>query len=382
MNGLFEASILARYIETSPGMFVGPIAAVFGHVINFLFNIVYAISPVNSLGFTIVLMTIIFRTCLLPLNLKAQKSMMKMREIQPELKKINDKYGKTKDPEILKKANAERAALMAKHDANPLKGCLPMLLQMPLFFGLNFIMRQTFLYVSRLRDVYYELAVAVQNVPGYLDIIAPRIPIQQAYNLPDYVANATRLIPESLRDNADQLVALMNGGMSYEAASATVGEYIALGNPSDLSRILNRFTPENWAWLQDQVPAYYWGEIARLNEARQSIETFFGLNLIENSGWRWPTVLIPLLTGITMLIVSWLGQLRNYDPNASDQVKMQQKIMMFAMPPVMAFFTASFPVGVGIFWVVGQVYHMCTDIVLNKKAGISMRLPFLKKKDD
>jgi len=376
--------IAARQIESQPGMFVGPIAALFGHVINFLFNIVYAISPINSLGFAIIVMTVIFRACLLPLNLKAQKSMMKMRELQPELKKISDKYGKSKDPEIMKKANAERAALMAKHDANPLKGCLPMLLQMPLFFGLNFIMRQTFLYITRLRDVYYELAVAIQNVPDYLSIIAPNIPISQAEALPEHYANATRLIPSSMHANANELLHLMERGHSFEAARDMVGEVIILSDPADLSRVIHRFTAENWAWLQEQVekiPGYYWQAIGELNERRHAMESFFGLSLTENSGWRWPTVLIPVLTGITMLIVSWLMQLRNYDPNATDQVKMQQKIMMFAMPPVMAFFTASFPVGVGIFWLVGQIFQMCVDIVLNKKSGISMVPSFLKKKE-
>ena len=199
-------ALAARQVVPEPGFIVGPIARVFGYVIDFVFNIVYAIGPAHSLGLTIILMTIIFRLLMAPLSIKAQKSMMKMRELKPELDKINEKYGKSKDPEITRKANAERSALMAKHGANPLSGCLPMLIQMPMFLGLNFIMRQAFLYITRLRDIYYNLSTALLNVPGIIGDGVGRLEIL-----------ANEFIPSNMHANNQELSNLLfQHGMWYD----------------------------------------------------------------------------------------------------------------------------------------------------------------------
>ncbi|MCL2285988.1 MAG: YidC/Oxa1 family membrane protein insertase [Firmicutes bacterium] len=364
MNVLTNLVFLARQVEREPGFIVGPIAAIFGHVVNFLFNIVFAIGPANSLGFTIILMTIIFRACMMPLSIKAQKSMMRMRELKPELDKIQAKYGNSKDPEIVKKMNAEKQVLMQKHDANPLKGCFPMLLQMPLFIGLNFIMRQAFLYITYLRELYNDISVAIQQVPGYIELLWPI---------------AEDLIPSRIIKNNEEVLHLMNRGYSFEAAREQVGDVISLSVPADLSRVISRFTSENWAWLQEQVPAYYWTIIGQLNEYRHSIETFFGLSMVEQSGWTWPYIVLPLLTVITMFCSQWVSQQRMADPNADEKVKMQQKMMLIIMPIFIGFITVGLPGGVALFWVTSQIFQLVQDLILNKKDGIPLKLPFSKK---
>ena len=366
MNVLTNLVFLARQVEPEPGFIVRPIAAIFGHVVNFLFNIVYAIGPAHSLGFTIILMTIIFRACMMPLSIKAQKSMMRMRELKPELDKIQAKYGNSKDPEIVKKMNAEKQVLMQKHDANPLKGCFPMLLQMPLFIGLNFIMRQAFLYISHLRELYNNISVAIQQVPGYLELLWPI---------------AEDLLPNRIIQNNQELLRLYNQGYSLERAREIAGDVISLAVPGDLSRVISRFTSENWAYLQEQIPAYYWAEIGRLNDYRNSIESFFGLSMVEQSGWTWPYIILPLLTVITMLCSQWVSQQRMADPNADDKAKMQQKIMLIVMPIFLGFITVGLPGGVALFWVTSQVFQLVQDLILNKKDGIPLKLPFSTKED-
>jgi len=364
LNVLTSLVFLARQIEREPGFIVRPIAALFGHIVNALFNVVYFVSPAHSLGFTIILMTIIFRACMMPLSIKAQKSMMRMRELKPELDKIQAKYGNSKDPEIIKKMNAEKQVLMQKHDANPLKGCFPMLLQMPLFIGLNFIMRQAFLYITHLRTLYYDLAVAIQRVPGYIELIRP---------------TAEELLPNAILRNNQEVQALIARGYTFEAARAQVGDVISLAVPADLSRVINRFTAENWAYLQEHISPTYWAEIARLNDYRHSIESFLGLSMVEQSGWTWPHILLPLLTVITMFCSQWLSQQRMADPNADDKVKMQQKIMLIVMPLFIGFITVGLPGGVALFWVTSQVFQVGQDLILNKKDGIPLKLPFSKK---
>lgn len=382
--------VASRLVEPRPGWFVGPIANVFGYVIDFLFNLVYSIGPAHSLGITIIIMTIIFRALMMPMTIKAQKSMMKMREIKPELDKIQAKYGKTKDPEKLRKMNQERSALMAKHDANPIKGCFPLLLQMPLFIGLNFIMRQAFLYIGRLRDLYYQISETIISYPNHLNVLIPErtAGVQAAFD-------ARELIPPAMMENAavaENLV--VNHGMSLEQAREQAGDFIHFSSPEDLSRVIHRFTPENWEWLSTQIPASYWNVIANLNEHRNAIETFFGLSMIESSFidtssvanffgsiFRWPSILIPILVGVTMLMSSWLMQLRTNDPNADERVKLQMKMMLIFMPIMMAAITFGLPAGVGLFWITSQVFQIVQDLILNKRAGIPLVLPFAKKEE-
>lgn len=91
-------------------------------------------NPNVSYGITIILLTILIRILLFPLNVKQIKSTVKMSEIQPEMKKIQDKY--KNDPQ---KSQQEIMKLYKEHGVNPLGGCLPMLIQMPILFALFYV---------------------------------------------------------------------------------------------------------------------------------------------------------------------------------------------------------------------------------------------------
>ena len=89
---------------------------------------------VGNYGIAIIILTILVRLLLLPLTLKQEKSMKKMRDIQPELDALKEKY---KDkPQEFQKATAE---VYKKHNVNPLAGCLPLLIQMPIFIALFYV---------------------------------------------------------------------------------------------------------------------------------------------------------------------------------------------------------------------------------------------------
>jgi YidC/Oxa1 family membrane protein insertase len=100
----------------------------------------YAVIPIfnwldNSItnyGIIILIMTFIIKMALAPFTLKAYKSQAKMKVLKPEIDKINEKH-KDKDP---MKAQQATMALYKKAGVNPLGGCVPMLLQMPILFAL------------------------------------------------------------------------------------------------------------------------------------------------------------------------------------------------------------------------------------------------------
>jgi YidC/Oxa1 family membrane protein insertase len=86
---------------------------------------------IGNYGWAIVLLTTLVRIPFIPLINKSQKAMKKMQEIQPRMAEVREKY--KKDPQRMQK---EMMELYKTHKVNPLGGCLPMLLQIPVFFAL------------------------------------------------------------------------------------------------------------------------------------------------------------------------------------------------------------------------------------------------------
>ena len=85
---------------------------------------------------SIVLLTILVRIAIIPLFLKQIRSSRAMQAIQPEMRKIQDKYKGKKDQVSRQKMMEETQALQRKHKVSPFASCLPMLVQMPVLFGM------------------------------------------------------------------------------------------------------------------------------------------------------------------------------------------------------------------------------------------------------
>jgi len=93
---------------------------------------------IPNYGLVIILFSIIIKLAFFPLSYKGTKSMKHMQQLQPKMKKIQDQY--KNDPGRM---NQETMALYKKHGVNPLGGCLPLLLQMPVFFALYSVLANT-----------------------------------------------------------------------------------------------------------------------------------------------------------------------------------------------------------------------------------------------
>ena len=91
---------------------------------------------VGNFGVSIIVVTILIKIALLPLTLKQDKSMKEMKKIQPELEKLKEKYAN--DKQML---NIKTMELYKEHKVNPLGGCLPLLLQLPILFALFGVLR-------------------------------------------------------------------------------------------------------------------------------------------------------------------------------------------------------------------------------------------------
>lgn len=88
-------------------------------------------SYVGNYGVSIILLTVLVRLVLFPLTYKGSKSMKRMQQLQPKMLKLREKYKNNKE-----KLNAEMMGLYKKNKVNPMGGCFPILLQLPIFFAL------------------------------------------------------------------------------------------------------------------------------------------------------------------------------------------------------------------------------------------------------
>ncbi len=104
---------------------------------EWLLHAIYQVVP--NYGFAIILLTILVRLVTAPIMQKQMKSMERMRAVQPMLKEIQEKY---KDDR--QKQSEEMMAMYRREGVNPLGGCLPMLLQFPVFIGLFFALQSSF----------------------------------------------------------------------------------------------------------------------------------------------------------------------------------------------------------------------------------------------
>ena len=117
---------------------------------------------VGNFGVSIIVVTILIKIALLPLTLKQDKSMKEMKKIQPELEKLKEKYAN--DKQML---NIKTMELYKEHKVNPLGGCLPLLLQLPILFALFGVLRSgiipadsSFLWLKLTdKDPYYILPI-------------------------------------------------------------------------------------------------------------------------------------------------------------------------------------------------------------------------------
>jgi len=130
---------------------------------------------IPNYGVAIILLTVLVRSCMFPISRKQALGAQKMQMLQPEMKKIAEKY-KT-NPEQRMKAQQE---LFRKHNYNPLAGCLPLFLQMPIFIGL---------YRSLMVNVELRQAPLFPGIAWCSDLAAPDMLYNWSGWMPEFIQN-------------------------------------------------------------------------------------------------------------------------------------------------------------------------------------------------
>ena len=264
---------------------------------------------VHNYGVALFIFTMIIRVVLFPLSLKQQRSTIKMQLIKPQMDELQAKYKNNRE-----KLNEEMMKLYQKEGYNPASGCLPLLIQMPILFGLIEVIYRPLKHILHLQA---EIITALETIAQTLH--------------PAQIRNLGGL-------NSAQIFVIQDiqaGSGSYSSAAS-----------AEIIRQISEF---------------------RLD--------FFGMNLGEIpqlsmltgmfSGGFNPVIFIPVISGISALCVSIISmRVAPATENAGANASM--KGMMYTMPIFSLFIAFQVPAGVGLYWCYSNLFAIAQSLVLNK----------------
>jgi YidC/Oxa1 family membrane protein insertase len=143
-----------------------PVYNFFGAILAFFYSII------PNLGVAIILLTVLVMLVLFPLTAKQAKAMMAMQRAQPEIKKLQAKYKNDRA-----KLNEEMMKFYQENKINPLAGCLPLLVQMPIFLALFRVMREPYKHIPKSSNLYAAFCTPTSGVlKGHLQVHACNVP--------------------------------------------------------------------------------------------------------------------------------------------------------------------------------------------------------------
>ena len=146
------------------GSIFDPVYNFFGAILAFFYSII------PNLGIAIILLTILVMLVMFPLTAKQAKSMLAMQRAQPEIKKLQAKYKNDRA-----KLNEEMMKFYQENKINPLAGCLPLLVQMPVFLALFRVMREPYKHIPKSSDLYAAFCTGSKGVLHLKECNLPKL---------------------------------------------------------------------------------------------------------------------------------------------------------------------------------------------------------------
>jgi YidC/Oxa1 family membrane protein insertase len=210
------------------------------NLMHWLLGLLYSIVPVY--GLCIILLTVMVRGLMFPISRKQALMSQKMQALAPEMKKIQEKY-KT-DPQAKTHAIME---LYRRHGVNPLGGCLPLLLQMPIFLGLYYAFQESiffrlahFLWIQNLAApdmlIYWSDAIPLISTPesqGWIFYLGPYLNLLPIFAVTLMLIQQKYLSPPPTDENMASQMKIMKymmifmGFMFYKVAAGLCIYFIA-----------------------------------------------------------------------------------------------------------------------------------------------------------
>ncbi len=304
-------------LTKSSTFIIGPIANIFGSIMNYIFDTLNSIG-INSLGWSIILFTIIVRALMIPLAFQQQKSMQGMQKIQPQMKKIQDKYKDRKDQESQQQMQMELSQLYKENGVSPFGGCLPLLIQFPIIMALFQVLRNIPSYINSVQILFTNIANVVVPLPG-ADTYLSELASQSGRNM----------VKDFSIDNIYKVIDVL-GKFSTEQWNEFIEKFGSVGN----------IILENY----DKIVDTY---------------TFLGINLADKPNLMSIGLLIPVLNVALQFLIMKTSSSSMGNDNPTN------KSMMYTMPLITGFFVITMPAGLGLYWLVGSIFQLGQQMIIN-----------------
>lgn len=327
-----------------------PIIGWVSEILGWMINVIYSgleLIGITNIGLSIILFTLVVYLLMTPLQIKQQKFSKLNAVMQPEIQKIQKKYNGKKDQDSMMKQNEEISAVYQKYGVSPTGSCVQLLVQMPVLLALYQVIYHIPGYISGVRNVFTGLAAKIMSVDGFGSIIS-----------------------QFLTDNKITMTGI---SANTEFTKTTTIDFLYKLSPSQLEKFSQISDFSGFSDLFDKVA-----------QQTSHMNTFLNLNIsdtplaIIKSGMAQGGAAGYLLvfSAAMVPILAWLTQWMNYklmpqpqqaansEPSAMEA---SMKSMNTFMPIMSAVFCFSFPVGIGIYWVIGAVIRCIQQLVINRK---------------
>ena len=311
------------------------IAIPLGYILWFVYRFV------GNYFAAIFLFTLVVRAATFPLSLKSQRSQADRAKLAPRLERLQKKYAQDK-----KKLQTKQMELYEKEGVSLTGGCLPIMVQMVVLFGVISVIYSPLTHLARIPTAVINTSVAAVTQTAIKDDMTEEEKAVAAdYNinkvadkeLKGYYKEMRML--EVLEVNKDNVINAMNAN-SDQLAGKTAQEYY-----DSMIYIRNDFTMFGYTLLKNP-----WTE-----------KGLAGINII------W---LIPLLSGLTAFGSSAISMryTKLTTPTAEGQPGQgcSNNMMLIMMPMFSLYITFVVPGGVGIYWICSNIIAMAQTVLLNK----------------
>ncbi len=280
----------------------------------------------NNYALALLLFALALQILLLPFGIKQQKNSIKQAKLDPKVRAIKKKYAGRNDQATQQKMQAETMELYQKEGFNPMGGCFPLLIQMPILISLYNVVISPFKYICGFgEEVIKNIQAAVYK---FMEAAG-------ASDLANYAADKTvRQIDLFTKMKSIGIDKFVEEGVLTEEMAESLPNFNAFGGIMDLS----------------QTP------------------TFEKFDLL---------LLIPLLTLIVTFGSTFITKKFTYNPNPEVSENSSMKVMQLTMPLLSVWISFTVAGAVGLYWIFRNILSVLERIVLSK----AMPVPHFTEED-
>ncbi len=324
--------MMSVFLTTYQGAILGPIARLLGYILQGLYSVLSVVGIENT-GICMILFTFIVNALMIPMQIKQQKFAKMSSVMNPELMAIQAKYKNKKDQESQQKMSLETQAVYQKYGVSPVSGCLPMLITLPILFALYRVIYNIPAYVPQVYDIYDGLAKVLQEAGVTVSQLADK----------SYVSNPTYVVTQAVK--------------AAKADAGNINYYID---------VLSQFNSSGWDVLIKNHPDLSEVITKTAHQARD-INYFLGLNIADTPKIKSVSVIIPIFSIVTQYISTKLSMAgtQQQTVNSDNPMGQSMQTMNTVMPFMTGFMCLMFPIGVGIYWIAGNVFRIFQQLCIN-----------------